>query len=79
MRTWFLTTGSLYNLGNSSYGLPITKSILWIYFVSILKNIAIFPFKNSNIERSQFWFYFGEVLPKAGLSIASLHCALSRS
>jgi len=45
MRTWFLTTGSLYNLGNSSYGLPITKSILWIYFVSILKDIAIFPLK----------------------------------
>lgn len=54
MRTWFLTTGSLYNLGNSSYGLPITKSILWIYFVSILKNITIFYLKNSNIYRSQF-------------------------
>ncbi len=42
MRTWFLTTDSLYNLGNSSYGLPITKSILWIYFVSILKILLSF-------------------------------------
>jgi hypothetical protein len=25
------------------------------------------------------FYYFGDVFPKAGLSIASLHCALSRS
>lgn len=79
MRTWFLTTGSLYNLGNSSYGLTITKSILWIYFVSILKNIAIFALKTALFIVISFSLYFGEVLPNAGLSIASLHWALSRS